>query len=124
MVAPNSKDQVIGQSIQLHGFRTVTTLVILFLSAAYIYLQLVIIPKFEMIFQEALPGVPLPTLTLFVIAAKIPLAIIALVWPIAGIVLAHRQPKTASSWLYIGLFLMFLSVGITVIALFMPMVIN
>jgi len=96
--------------------------VLVFLSAANIFLLLFIVPKFEQIFADALPGMPLPGVTEFIISSRIALAFIALGWPIMGIILIKLQKPHAILWMGIGATLTFVQIGITVIALFMPMI--
>lgn len=99
------------------------SLVVLFvISAANIFLLLFIVPKFEQIFADALPGKPLPTVTNFIIAGRVILAIAALGWPLLGTYLFRRQKSYAVLLINIGTIWTFLQIGITVIALFMPMV--
>jgi hypothetical protein len=86
-----------------------------------IFLPLFIVPKFELIYQEALPGLPLPGITAFIIAARFPLALVAFAWPIAGIIGVWRQHRTAIWIINLGCLYFFTLIGFTVIALFMPM---
>jgi len=98
------------------------SLVILFLfSAANIFLMLFIVPKFEQIFADALPGAPLPTITVFIISVRIALAIAALGWTILGSFLVWLRKPTAILWINIGILCLFLEIGITIYALILPM---
>ncbi len=81
-----------------------------------------IVPKFEEIFRDALPGKPLPSVTEFIIHYKMGLALFNLGWPIAGFYLWKQQNRFAFLWVNIGLLWFLFQMGITIIALFMPMV--
>jgi hypothetical protein len=83
--------------------------------------MLFIVPSFEQIFADALPGKPLPPVTVFIIAARFALAMIDLGWPVLGTVLIRQQKRYAILWINIGIVWTLLQIGITVIALFMPM---
>jgi hypothetical protein len=100
------------------------SLAILFLfCAANIFLMLFIVPKFEQIYKDALAGSgPLPPLTAFIIHARSAIALIDLVWPILGSVLIWQKKPYAILWINLGIIGLFLQVGITVVALFTPMV--
>jgi len=82
------------------------------------------IPRFAMIFQDALPGKPLPLLTLFMIAHSGLLQLLALAWPIAGVTFIFREKRVrvwtvAAALIAGGIGLQLL---LTQTALFMPMV--
>jgi hypothetical protein len=99
------------------------SLVILFiLGVGNIFLQIFIIPKFEQIYKDALPGMQLPPLTEFIITARFALAIIDLGWPILGSFLVRLQKPYAILWINIGIIWTFLQIIITTIALFKPMI--
>jgi len=100
----------------------VSMVILMLLGAANVFLMLFIVPKFEQIYADALPGRPLPPITIFVITARIVLAIIALGWPILGAVLVQQQKRSAILWNNIGIVWCFLQIGVTTIALFLPMV--
>jgi type II secretory pathway component PulF len=95
--------------------------ILLGLGAINIFLFLFIVPKFEQIYQDAIPGMPLPGITAFIIAARIPLALIALAWPIAGIIAIWQRHRGAIWIINLGYLYFFPLIGVTVIALFMPM---
>ena len=99
----------------------VSLVTLLVLGAINIFLPLFVVPKFEQIFQDALPGKPLPGITLFLIAARIPLALIALAWPMAGIIAVWRRHRAAIWIVSLGLLFFFALIPITIFALFMPM---
>jgi len=99
------------------------SLVILFLfSAADIFLMLFIVPKFEQIFADIAPGKPLPNVTTIIFSGRIVIAIITSCWPILGTIFFKRRKPFAILWINIGIVVMLLLGGITVIAVFLPMV--
>jgi type II secretory pathway component PulF len=107
---------------EIRWFQIGTNAVILFaLSAINIFLLLVIVPKFEPIYAEALPGMRLPSVTEFITTWKIAIAVITACWPILGTVLVRRRNSYATRCVNIGIVGMLLQVVITVIAVFMPM---
>jgi len=86
-----------------------------------IFIPLVCLPKFEQIFQDAFGIRPIPTLTLWIIAERVPLIIAAIVWPIAGLLIVRRLKLASVLWLY---FPFALSIGqclLTLWSLFLPM---
>jgi len=101
-------------------------LVLLFiLGGINIFLPLLIVPKFEQIYRDALgPDHVLPGITQFIITARLPLALIALAWPIAGIIAVWKRHRAAVWIINLGYLFFFASIGLTIIALFMPMVTN
>ena len=90
-------------------------------SALDIFLLLFIVPKFEQIFADALPGKPLPTVTEFIITARIALVMIALGWPILGALLVKLQKRHAILWINVGTIWTIFQIVSAVIALYMPM---
>jgi hypothetical protein len=99
----------------------ISLITLLGLGAINIFLPLSVVPKFAQIFQDALPGKPLPGITLFMIEARIPLALIALAWPIAGIIAVWQRHRAAPWIVNLGLLFLFTLIPITVIALYMPL---
>ena len=83
---------------------------------------LFVVPKFQMIFADALPGKPLPGMTLLFFRYNFLFALTALAWPIVGIGLYRLQNRYASYWIIGGIVLFFLLLGVTMFALFTPMV--
>jgi len=100
----------------------VSMITLIGLGAINIFLSLVVVPKFEQIFQEALPGQILPGITTFIISARIPLALIALAWPITGVLAVWQRHRAAIWIIYLGFLYFFALIGVTVFALFIPMV--
>ena len=103
------------------AWRIARIVILLGLGAMNILLPLFIVPKFERIYQEALPGMVLPGITVFIIAARLPFALVALAWPIIGIIAAWRRQRAAAWIINLGCLYFFLLIGVTVIALFMPL---
>jgi type II secretory pathway component PulF len=99
----------------------VSIVVLVGLGLINIFLSLDVVPKFQQIYQEALPGMPLPALTNFIITARYALAFVALTWPIVGIVALGRRHRAATWIINIGDLCFFLLVPVTTLALFMPM---
>jgi type II secretory pathway component PulF len=113
---------MMGDSPAIHPARPLLGLITLLgLSAVTIFMFLVLVPKFERIYQEAMPGMTLPWLTAFVIAGRLVLAFIALVWLVAGVVAAWKRSRAATWIIYLGYVYFFPLIGITVFALCMPM---
>ena len=96
-------------------------IILMLFGAANVFLMLFIVPKFEQIYADALPGQHLPPITVFVITARMVLAIIAVGWPILSAVLVQQQKRSAILWINIGIVWFFLQTGVTTIALFLPM---
>jgi hypothetical protein len=104
-------------------FWIVTSLItLLLLGAVNMFLMLIVVPKFSQIYVDALPGRPLPWLTGFIITARYALAIVPMAWPALGAELARERVRSALVWINLGIAWSFLQIGITVLALFMPMV--
>jgi hypothetical protein len=123
MSDPNQEQGKGPRSTEAKRFWSGVSLVILFIfSALSIFLQVFIIPKFVQIYQDALPGVHLPPLTEFIITTRSAFAIIGLGWPILGSFLVRLQKPYAILWINIGILWIFLQMGITIIALFKPMI--
>jgi type II secretory pathway component PulF len=111
-----------SRSTKTKRFWIGVSLIILFLfSAANVFLLLFIVPKFEQIFADTLPGRPLPTVTEFIITGRIVIAIVTLGWPILGAILLRQRKSSAILWINIGIVWTFFQIGITTIALFIPM---
>jgi hypothetical protein len=89
--------------------------------AGNILVPLICIPKFELIYQDALPGRPVPELTQWIIALRIPLIILGAAWPIAGIFTFWRLKLTSVLWLYLPYLLSLGQILITLYALYEPM---
>jgi len=91
--------------------------------AGNILVPLVCIPNFELIYQNDLPGRPLPGLTQWIIALRIPLMILGAAWPIAGILTVWRLKLASVLWLYLPYLLSLGQILITLYALFKPMLV-
>jgi len=91
-------------------------------SGMNIFVQVVIIPKFQQIYADALPGMPLPGLTQFMISARVEVVFIAVAWTVVGAILLRMQKRYAKLWIYLGMMWAVLHIAINIVALFMPMV--
>ena len=100
----------------------VSLVVLVALGGINVFLALFIVPKFEQIFQDALPGQRLPGLTEFIMEDQIPLALLAVVWPVGGIVAVWRRYRAAIWIVGIGCVFFFFLIGVTITALFQPMI--
>ena len=123
MSDPEQEQTKALRSTEKNRFRIGVGLATLFFGAAgNILVLLAVVPKFEQIYRDALPSVHLPTVTQFIISARIALVIIALGWPILGTVLVGLQKSYAILWINVGFLWNFLQLGITIFALFRPMI--
>jgi len=85
------------------------------------FLSLLIVPKFEQIFRDALgPDYPLPGITLFVLHARIPLTLVGVAWPAAGIGASWRRSRAAVWIVLLGDIFFFVLIGGTILALLGP----
>ena len=91
------------------------------LSGANFFLLWYIVPKFEQIFADALPGKPLPPLTEFIIRERMLLVFFVLALPIPALIMFWRSRPYAILWINLGIVWFILMAGSEVIALFMPM---
>ena len=96
--------------------------ILITISAACIFTLCFIVLKFEQIYADAMPGKPLPGLTLLVLGSRFPLIAINALWPLAGIVLLMRNHRSTMIWLNLGTVLGLIELIVTVVALFLPMV--
>jgi hypothetical protein len=101
---------------------TVSMAALVLFGAITIFLLLSVVPKFEQIFADALPGKPLPDVTEFIITDRIGLALVSLISPVFWIFLQRWQNSNGVLWINIGIVLFILGIAITVFALFMPMI--
>jgi hypothetical protein len=90
-------------------------------SAVNVFVVSFIIPKFERIYQDALPGTPLPALTQFFFSHRILLAIVPLAWTLVGIVLVKGRKSAAIPCINLGLFWNCLQTVTVIVALFTPL---
>lgn len=112
-------------SINVRTFRCwvgTTLLILLIFSALNTFLTFLIIPKFQQIYQDALPGKPLPWLTSFILVARIPLMIVAVGWLIAGSLSVWRWRPVSILLLNLGIIFSFLQIVATIYALFIPLI--
>lgn len=104
------------------GRLTRIVVILLLICASYILIGLVCIPKFEQLYQDALPGYRLPGLTQWIIAGRIPIMIIGAVWPIVAILNIRRLKLTSVLLLYLLMGLSFGEILITTYALIRPLI--
>ncbi len=88
-------------------------------SLIQLFLAGIVIPRFTAIFHDMLGDQPLPMLTALVIQARWPIAAFACACALAAVLVIRR--KQSFHWLVALLILLFLQIGVTVIALFMPL---
>jgi len=87
-----------------------------------VFLPFFIVPRFEQIFIDALgPDYPLPEITYIIFEARIPLALIGVIWPLVGIMACWRRLRAAVWIILFGNIFFLAVVGFTVVALCMPM---
>ena len=75
-----------------------------------------------MIFQDALPGKPLPGATNFILDYRMALVVAAVAWPVICAIAHQGRKSYAFLLINIGIICFLFEIGITIIALFMPMV--
>jgi hypothetical protein len=95
---------------------------LIFFVVANLFVLVFAVPKFEQIFQDALPGKPLPSATTFIIGYHFLLAIFAAAWLIFCAVLSWFRNHHSILFINLGMIWFFLQGSAIVIALFMPMV--
>jgi len=91
------------------------------LAAINVFVLLFVVPKFEEIFAEALPGKPLPGVTNFVLGYRSILIFGAIALPVVAILLRKWQKPFAVVLIHLGIVWFLFELGGTIIALFMPM---
>ena len=84
--------------------------------------MLLAVPKFQQIYIDALPGRPLPSITAFIIAARIVFAFINLGLPILGTYSFTKRARSTVLWINLAILWNFLEFGLTIFALFLPMI--
>jgi len=89
--------------------------------AVQLFLLLFVVPKFAQIFHDAMPGQTLPRATAFIITGRIALMIIDSSWPVLGAYFIRKQERYAMLWINLGIIWTLLQIGITILALFVPM---
>ena len=104
------------------GLKWMFSLLILLVAIPNILLSLSI-DHFAQIFADALPGKPLPLLTVAIIHTSIFLRILALAWPVLGI-LSIVYGTRVRNWIIVStvaFFLIALQMSLTWLACFIPM---
>jgi len=96
-------------------------LVLFLFCAPNICLPIIGIPKFEQMYRDVLPGQPLPALTQWIVTHPLPIAVAGAIWPIIGILLVWRLKLVSILWFYIPFILSFAQLGLTIYALFQPL---
>jgi hypothetical protein len=91
------------------------------LAALNIFVLLSAVPKFTEIYADALPGMPLPAVTNFIIGYRLMLTTATTAWPLVCFLVRKRQEPNAILWMRVGIIELLVQLGVTVIALFMPM---
>jgi hypothetical protein len=120
---PDDESSIVSRPVGTRRISVTVSLVALVLfGVTTIFLLLSVVPKFEQIFADALPGKPLPGVTKFIITDRIGLVFVALGWPILCIVLQRWRKSNGVLWINIGIVLFIFGIAITVLALFLPMV--
>lgn len=105
------------------GFKVITFLFLLVASTGNIVAALSI-DSFQQIFADALPGKPLPGITLFVIDCKTIILPLAFIWPMVGLaaLFIRERIRVAIGILALALVLTLLQSGLVVLAMRMPMI--
>jgi hypothetical protein len=91
------------------------------LCAANIFVLLFIVPKFAQIYADAFPGMTLPKVTEFINRERLPLILFTLALAIPALLMFWRGRPYAILWINLWIIWFFLQGGITVVALFLPM---
>jgi type II secretory pathway component PulF len=111
-----------NKDIPVRRFRWLSNLSVAGLSSANVFLMLFIVPKFQGIYADALPGKPLPAATEFIISGHTLIAAANFLILIVCLALMARKWRYAALLTDLSSVANFLQVAVTVIALFMPMV--
>jgi hypothetical protein len=101
----------------------VSLVILVILGAINLFVLFFFVPDFEQMYHYTLHGRQLPGITLFIMAARIPLAFIALAWSISGIVTVWKRHRAAIWIVNLGLLFFFALVWVTTVALLMPRVV-
>jgi hypothetical protein len=82
------------------------------------------ISRFRQIFADALPGAPLPALTVFFLNHQTSVTFLAVLWPILGMVVVagFKKPSSVMVLLYCFLILVIIQIVLNWTALFTPLV--
>jgi hypothetical protein len=105
------------------GFKIIAFLFLLVATVGNIVAALSI-HQFQQIFQDALPGKPLPGLTLSVIYGQTLIFYLALLWPVIGVIslFLRNQIRISILLLSVSLALALIQSGLVVSALRLPMI--
>lgn len=96
-------------------------LVLFLFCAPNILIPLLVIPQYDHIYRDVLPGQPLPALTQWILSIRQPLMIAGAVWPLLGLLLVWRLKLASMLWLNFPFILSFTQILLTLYALFQPM---
>lgn len=95
--------------------------ILFLLSAANAFLLCYVVPKFEQIFADTLPGKPLPGITDFIIDDRIALILFVIALPILTLIMFWQRRRHAIILINLGIIWFLLQGGFTVFAIFVPM---
>jgi len=93
-------------------------LALLLAAGAISFLEFFIGPKFEQIYRDAIPGVPLPKLTLFI--THHPLEITLFYFGLSGLGIWSMGQRRSKETIFVFILLL-LQIGMTIYALYSPM---
>ncbi len=96
--------------------------ILLVFSAANLFVLIFAVPKFGVIYQDALPGKALPVVTEFILAGRFLIALVNVAWLILYVYLARQRNRHSILALNLATTWNFLQVWATLAALMMPMV--
>ena len=123
MNVPGPNDEATGRTTKLSWWKAGFVLFLLFLCEAWnVLLTFDIIPKFEQIYRDALPGRPLPASTLFIIDQRIPLALLTLGLIIACTIVVLKKHQAVTLLLRLTVAWFVLQTAVTIYALIIPMI--
>lgn len=100
------------------GQWVLAALLVLFCACDF-YLHTVAILKFQHIYEDALPGVDLPQITSYYLNFRALNAVLDIFWLAGGL---YTLKNFRREWLFVFFTAMFIQMGVTFIALAMPMV--
>jgi len=105
------------------GYKT-GALVILFMFSLINVADTFSISYFRQVYQDALPGRPLPPITNFILGSQSLVTCLALVWPVLGLaaIFIPKKISTTIFFLTLLLFLVLFQIALNWLALFMPMI--
>ncbi len=90
------------------------------LGGACLVPPLYLVPGFERIYEDALPGQCLPAITVVAVNARALGVAFAILWPLAGVTAASRQSRHTMLVINLGYLFLLALIGVWVFALFVP----